>query len=324
MTRPGIAVVGAGRMGRGLAHVFAYAGHPVALIDAKARPAGNDVAADAGAEIAGTLGLMAALGAFDPAEVDGIMSRVSFHPHDALATQVATAAFVFEAVPEVMAVKVPILQTIGAAAGPGTIVTSTTSTFLVESLAAQMPAPERFLNGHWLNPAFLVPLVEVSPAAATAPETTARFRALLDSVGKVPVVCKASPGFIVPRLQALLMNEAARMVEEGVATADEIDKATRWGLGFRFASIGVVEFIDWGGGDILHYASHYLREALGDDRFAAPDVIGRHMEKGATGLRAGKGFYDYAGRDLDAYRRETLARFVDLLRHYDLLKPPAG
>ena len=140
----------------------------------------------------------------------------------------------------------------------------------------------------------------------------------------VPVLCKPSPGFIVPRLQALLMNEAARMVEEGVATAEEIDKATRWGLGFRFASIGVVEFIDWGGGDILHYASNYLREALGDERFAAAPVIGRNMATGATGLRAGKGFYDYAGRDRDAYRRETLTRFVDLLRHYDLLKPPGG
>jgi 3-hydroxybutyryl-CoA dehydrogenase len=81
---------------------------------------------------------------------------------------------------------------------------------------------------------------------------------LLEGIGKVPVVCAATPGFIVPRIQALAMNEAARMVEEGVASAEDIDKAIRYGFGFRYAVLGLLEFIDWGGGDILYYASRHL------------------------------------------------------------------
>ena len=126
---------------------------------------------------------------------------------------------------------------------------------------------------HWLNPAYLIPLVEISPGKATDPAIIARVKALLEGIGKVPVVCAATPGFIVPRIQALAMNEAARMVEEGVASAEEIDKAIRYGFGFRYAVLGLLEFIDWGGGDILYYASRYLEGALGSDRYRAPEVI---------------------------------------------------
>ena len=119
---------------------------------------------------------------------------------------------------------------------------------------------------HWLNPAYVIPVVELSTHPGTAAAVLARAKALMESIGKLPVVCGATPGYIVPRLQALVMNEAARMVEEGVATAEEIDKATRYGLGLRFAALGVVEFIDFGGADILHHAS---REMVGFDRCGA-------------------------------------------------------
>ena len=119
---------------------------------------------------------------------------------------------------------------------------------------------------HWLNPAYVIPVVELSTHPAPTPAVLARTKALMEAIGKLPVVCGAAPGYIVPRLQALVMNEAARMIEEGVATAEEIDKATRYGLGLRFAALGVVEFIDFGGSDILHHAS---REMAGLDRRGA-------------------------------------------------------
>ena len=144
--------------------------------------------------------------------------------------------------------------------------------------------PERFLNAHWLNPAYLVPLVELSPGAHTDPPSRRRLKALLEGIGKVPVVCAARPGYIVPRIQALAMNEAARMVEEGVASAEEIDKAIKYGFGFRFAVLGMLEFIDWGGGDILYYASRYLTQALGSERYAAPEIVERNMREGRIGL----------------------------------------
>ena len=97
------------------------------------------------------------------------------------------------------------------------------------------------------------------------------------------MVCGAAPGYIVPRLQALVMNEAARMVEEGVATAEEIDKATRYGMGLRFAALGVVEFIDFGGCDILHHASREMAASIDAARYAAPAIVGRMMREGRLG-----------------------------------------
>jgi 3-hydroxybutyryl-CoA dehydrogenase len=118
------------------------------------------------------------------------------------------------------------------------------------------------------------------------------------------------------------MNEAARMVDEGVASAADIDKAIRYGFGFRYAVLGLLEFIDWGGGDILYYASRYLEGALGSDRYRAPDVISRNMQEGRIGLRTGAGFLDYSGLDVDAYRDQRLAALVEMLRHYRLARPP--
>jgi 3-hydroxybutyryl-CoA dehydrogenase len=126
----------------------------------------------------------------------------------------------------------------------------------------------------------------------------------------------------VPRIQALAMNEAARMVEEGVATAEEIDKAIKYGFGFRFAVLGMLEFIDWGGGDILYYASRYLTKALGSERYAAPEVVERNMRDGRIGLSTRQGFLDYENLDIEAYRRDRLAAFVAMLRQLGLAKPP--
>ena len=204
-----------------------------------------------------------------------------------------------------------------------TIIASTTSTILSNDLQGFVTHPERFLNAHWLNPAFLVPLVELSPGDATDPAMTQRLKALLEEIGKVPIICKAAPGYIVPRIQALAMNEAARLVEEGVASAEDIDKATKYGFGFRFAVLGLLEFIDWGGGDTLYHASNYMTQATGEDRFAAPQIIKDNMEQGRTGLRDGAGFLEYEGMDVPSYQRERLAAFVAMLGHMGKM-PPKG
>jgi 3-hydroxybutyryl-CoA dehydrogenase len=319
---PLVAIAGAGRMGRGLAHAFAYTGHRVRLIDLKPRTPETPPLDAARAEIAATAGLMRRIGTIDDRQLAAVLGRISYHADDAAEAALADADIVFEGVPEIMAVKAAALARVGAAVRPDAIVASTTSTFAVDELAAFVAEPTRFLNAHWLNPAYLVPLVEVSPGAATSPATLERMMAALRRAGKVPVKCAAAPGFIVPRIQALAMNEAARIVAEGVATAEDVDTATRVGLGLRFAIIGLVEFIDWGGGDILYYASNYLKDALGDGRHAPPDIITRNMEEGATGMRAGRGFHDWSGRDLDAYRNETLSRLVGLLQHLELMPKP--
>jgi 3-hydroxybutyryl-CoA dehydrogenase len=173
-----------------------------------------------------------------------------------------------------------------------------------------------------LNPAYVVPLVEISTHPGTDPLVVAKLRLLLEVIGKVPIVCGPAPGFIVPRLQALIMNEAARMVEEGVASPEEIDKATRYGLGFRFAAMGVMEFIDYGGNDILYHASRYLAQALSPERYTAPDIVNRMMQEGRNGLKSGAGFYDYAKVDVPAYRKDALARSLAMLQHLGLQRRP--
>ena len=314
-------------MGRGIAHAFAYAGHEVLLIDAKRRSTADAerLGREALAEIDANLKTVAELGAFDDRERGAILARVRFVPRgaapDALAA-LTPADVLFEGVPEVIEAKCEALAFACQYLGPDVTVASTTSTFLVTELAAIAPHPERFLNAHWLNPAYIIPLVELSPHPATSPEATARLKSLLEAIGKVPVVCKAAPGYIVPRLQALVMNEAARMVEQGVATPEDIDRACRYGFGFRYANMGLVEFIDFGGNDILYYASRYLAEALEDPRFAPPEIVVRHMNEGANGLRDGKGFYDWASVDAAAYRKEVLSRLVGMLRYSGHLRAP--
>jgi 3-hydroxybutyryl-CoA dehydrogenase len=320
-----IACLGAGRMGRGIAVAFAYAGHPVTMIDIKAGRSAEQFAkleAEALDEINKTLNTLTRIGMLKETEADVVMSRVSVVPASARIKALAGAAMVFEGVPEIVELKREVLGEASKAVSPDTILASTTSTILVDDLSGSIERPERFLNVHWLNPAYLIPLVEISPGKATDPDIVARVKTLLEGIGKVPVVCAATPGFIVPRIQALAMNEAARMVEEGVASAEEIDKAIRYGFGFRYAVLGLLEFIDWGGGDILYYASRYLEGALGSERYRSPDVISNNMRDGRIGLRTGAGFLDYSGLDVDAYREKRLTDMVGMLRHFGLARPP--
>jgi 3-hydroxybutyryl-CoA dehydrogenase len=324
MARERIACLGAGRMGRGIAVVFAYAGHPVTIVDFKPRAAGDfgRLAAEAMEEVRGTLATLARLGLFGESKVAAIAARVNVVPAPDARAALSSASVIFEGLPEVLELKREALARAAALAGAGPIIASTTSTILVDDLSGSVAHPERFLNAHWLNPAYLVPLVELSPGTRTRGEVTTRLKALLEAIGKVPVVCAPRPGYIVPRIQALAMNEAARMVEEGVATAEEIDRAIKYGFGFRFAVLGMLEFIDWGGGDILYYASRYLAQALDSERYAAPAIVERNMQEGRIGLRSGQGFLDYANLDVDAYRRERLAAFVAMLGQLGLARPP--
>ena len=323
---PLIAAVGAGRMGRGIAVAFAYAGHRVALVDLKPRPA-QDAARlrdEAFGEIRASLAALARLGALDAALVPAIEERIDFIAAAEAGPALAAAGLVLEGVPETLQAKRAAFEQLNRHCREDAILASTTSSILVTQIARLVHRPERFLNMHWLNPAYLIPVVELSAHAGTDAGVLRRAAALLESIGKVPVRCAAAPGYIVPRLQALVMNEAARMIEEGVASAEEIDKATRHGLGLRFAALGVVEFIDYGGCDILHHASREMSASVDAQRYAAPAIIGRMVDAGRVGLKSGSGFYDYAGRDIAAYREDVLARTFSVLRNAGLWRPAAS
>jgi 3-hydroxybutyryl-CoA dehydrogenase len=307
-------------MGRGIGHVFAYAGYEVDIIDFK--PGARDLREAVLGEIAGNLKLLAELGLLNDAQQAAILRRVHVVGHAQAPAALARADVLFEGVTETLEAKRDAFARACAHLRPDAIIASTTSSMLADTLAEMVTHPGRFINAHFLNPAYLIPLVEVSPAKTTAEKTFEKIKSLLESAGKVVVRCAPSPGFIVPRLQAAAMNEAARLVEEGVATPEDIDRAVRAGFGPRYTAMGLCEFIDYGGLDILYYASRSMAQALNAPRYEPPALIKRLMEEGKRGAREGQGLYDWRGRDLAAYQKDLLGRFVRLFRDLDLLPPP--
>ena len=320
-----IAALGAGRMGRGIAHVFAYAGYEVDVLDFKDRPAADadKLARQGRDEIAANLEVLAGLGVLDPAKKEQILGRIRFLPFQQSTKALERADILFEGVTETLEAKRDAFARACRALRPDAIIASTTSSMLADTLAGLVTHPARFINAHFLNPAYLIPLVEVSPSKLTDEAVFGRTKKLLESAGKVVVRCAPSPGFIVPRLQAALMNEAVRLVEEGVATPEEIDRAVRSGLGPRYTAMGVCEFVDYGGLDILYYASRSMAQALNAPRYDPPALVERLMSEGRRGTREGEGLYDWRGRDVAAYQRELVGRYVALFRHLGLFRAPA-
>ncbi len=304
------AVLGPGRIGRQIALAFALGGSRVSLVDVKDRPAGGaaTVFADARREIRRDLTLMAEEGVIERDEIAPALDRIE----ERIGLEgLGDCSYVQEALPEIVDLKRDVLGRVSTRVAPEAIIASTSSTISPKHLADAIHGDERFLIVHWLNPAHIIPLVEVVPGRATAATVVERTIAFLEKLGKVPVRCADSPGFIGPRMQALLMNEAVRLVEEGVATPEDVDRAFKAGMGFRYATVGLFEFIDWGGVDILHRASGFLAKALGDDRFRPARLVEEKIARNELGPKTGRGFFDYAGD-----RRETFetAKVRALLR----------
>lgn len=309
-----VAVIGAGRIGRQIALAFALGGCRVRLIDIKE---GRSVAdaertlADARREIARDAGLMVEERVLDEPAARTALERIEERVG---LGALEDCGFVQEVLPESVPLKRDVLTRLGAVVTADAVVASGSSTISPSHMADALPRPERFLVAHWLNPAHIIPLVDVVPGPATARATVERTVKLLEALGKVPVTCKDSPGFIGPRLQVLLMNEAVRLVEEGVATPEDIDRAFRSGMGFRYASIGLFEFIDWGGVDILYRAGRYMTEALGDPRFKPPKLVEQKMAWNELGPKTGRGFFDYSGDKRDAFETEKVRALLRRLR----------
>jgi 3-hydroxybutyryl-CoA dehydrogenase len=312
--RPTIAVLGPGRIGRQIALAFALGGCPVRLVDVKeGRPAAEAerTLADARREIARDVGLMVEERVIDEPESTAVLGRIE----ECVGLEALKGCgFVQEALPESVPLKQAALARLNGRVDADAIIASGSSTISPSHVSDAVERPERFLVAHWLNPAHIIPLVDVVPGPRTAPETVERTLALLESLGKTPVRCGDSPGFIGPRLQVLLMNEAVRLVEEGVATPEDVDRAFKAGMGFRYASIGLFEFIDWGGVDILYRASRYMTEALGDERFKPARMVEEKMARNELGPKTGRGFFDYAGDRREAFETDKVRALLRRLR----------
>ncbi len=309
-----ISIVGSGRMGIGIATALLLCPQPlkIRMLDVKAREKGQEHAAvdQAKQEIESNLKLLSQLGELD-AEPSKPMNRISFHY--GYNEVLRECSIVFEALPERPDLKQAFVEQAEPLIDRKAIIASATSTIDLGTFCKVASAPERIVTAHWLNPAFIIPLVEVSVGDRTAAWAEDRIKRFLIEVGKIPVTVKDSPGFIVPRIQVAAMNEAVRILEEGIATAEDIDTAIKAGFGFRLAVLGLIEFIDLGGLDILYHASNYLFDKFKQEQYKPMSSVTEKMKKGEIGPKTDKGYFDYSGIDTASMFRDRYKAFLELL-----------
>jgi len=245
-----VAVVGSGLIGRSWAIVFAGAGCDVALYDSDAR-----VAARAHALVAEGLAELAAHGLVEDATAAAGRVRVARSLADAL----DGVSFVQENTPETVEIKQEIFAELDRLAAPEAILASSTSTIVASRFTENLAGRHRCLVAHPVNPPHLVPLVELVAAPWTAPQTIAKARAIYEAVGQVPIAIKREiDGFILNRLQAVLLSEAFRLVEDGYVTPQDLDKTVKHGLGRRWSFMGPFETIELNApGGIADYCHRY-------------------------------------------------------------------
>jgi 3-hydroxyacyl-CoA dehydrogenase len=246
-----IAVVGAGLIGRAWSLVFARAGHAVALYDADQKALQDNLPI-----IDASLGDLKCAGLIDelPSTV-----RARIRAAGTLDDALDGAAYVQENIRETLDDKREIFRRMDTVSPPETILASSTSTIPASEITRDLPGRKRCIVAHPVNPPHLVPLVEVAPAPWTAPDIVERTRALLEHAGQVPILVKKEvQGFILNRLQAALVGEAMRLYEDDYASADDIDKCVRAGLGLRWSFMGPFETIDLNApGGVADFAARY-------------------------------------------------------------------
>ena len=278
-----VAVIGAGTMGGGIAYVAALAGCEVVLSDAAA-PALPRAMQNIEALLAGGL----KRGKLTEADRAGVRSRLHTEPD--LHTAVADAEVVIEAVVEDLAVKQGLFAEVERGAPASALLATNTSSLSVGQIAAAVNDPARVVGMHFFNPVHAMKLVEVVTHARSAPDAVDRAVALARRLGKEPIVVKDAPGFASSRLGVALGLEAMRMLEQGVASAEDIDKAME--LGYNHP-MGPLKLTDLVGLDVRLAIAEYLYRALEDQQFEPPTILRDKVAKGELGKKAGKGFYTW-------------------------------
>lgn len=303
-----IAVIGSGYMGGGIAQVFGLAGARVALADVSAEVAEKNY----GRLIAESKEFVAA-GLFPEGATATL--EANLWPAASLAEAVANADFVEEAVPEVLAIKNDTLRQISAAAKPDAIIGSNTSTISIGDMADAVANPGRFLGIHFSNPSPFIPGVEIIPHAGTDESVVTRARQLIHDAGKSTAQVKDVTGFVLNRLQYALFHEATQLVEDGTATAEDIDTLVRTTFGFRLPFFGPFAIADMAGLDVYDFCYRSLQTGF-PERFATPAVLTELVEAGKLGTKTGAGFLDVpADRipELIAYRNKAYVLMQKLL-----------
>jgi 3-hydroxybutyryl-CoA dehydrogenase len=281
-----VAIVGSGLMGHGIGQVFAHGGCQVRMQDIN-----KTLLEKAEKRIRLNLKALAEGGLEDEAHIDEIMSRITSTID--LAEAVSDADFVTEAVPENLDLKKEIFRAMDSLAPKDAILASNTSMLRITDIGKEVKGKERLLVTHWFNPPYLIPVVEVVKGVDTSPDTVERTVSLLERMGKVPIrVLKEVPGHLVNRIQFALNRETLSLFEQGVATAEEIDKAVSGSIALRLVASGPLRTMDINGIELFYYGMGEMYRFL--DNSATPqDILRQKIEKGEVGRRSGKGFFEY-------------------------------
>ncbi|RXZ47474.1 3-hydroxyacyl-CoA dehydrogenase family protein [Agromyces fucosus] len=273
-----VGVLGGGRMGAGIAHAFLLAGSRVTVVERDA-----EAAAAASTRVLDSVAASVARGTADDDEA-AIAARF------ATSTEVADFArcdLVVEAVPEDLELKIDALTRVEAVLAPGAALASNTSSISIDQLAALLDRPSRFLGLHFFNPVPASTLVEIVRGDVTDSPLVEQARGWVHAIGKTPIVVADAPGFASSRLGVALGLEAIRMLEDGVASAEDIDAAMS--LGYKHP-IGPLRLTDIVGLDVRLGIAEYLSSTLGE-RFAPPALLRRMVAEGKLGRKTGEGFY---------------------------------
>jgi 3-hydroxybutyryl-CoA dehydrogenase len=229
-------------------------------------------------------------GRIDQAARQAALARIETH---AQLDVMASAQFVIEAIPEVLELKHRLYAALTELLSDDAILASNTSGFPPDQLVTPLRAKERFVIAHFWNPPHMIPLVEVVPGTATAPEVTQQTAALMSAIGMEPVVlAKAIPGFVGNRLQFAVLREALNIVRSGAATPDVVDRVMKASLGRRWGIVGPLEGADMGGLDtFLDISTHLMPELAKDEDVL--DLLREQVDAGRVGVRSGAGFYEW-------------------------------
>lgn len=300
-------VVGAGRMGHGIALELARGGFEVALYDAA--PGRAEAAISEAREDAQDL---VRAGVIADDEVDTVVGRL--RAADTLADAAAGADFGAEAVAEDLEVKQDVFAELDRLCPPPAILTSNTSSISISEIASGCAHPERVALAHWMLPPHLLPIVEIAPGEATDEATINGLRELLESLGKWPVhVRKELPGYLMNRLQFALAREALSLIDKGATTADEIDLLIKGVLARRIPVLGIMRQADMAGLDVYRQIFTYLGPDL-DSSDEPPAFLEKAVAAGHTGAREGRGLFTWEPGDFEQYVAARNDALIQALR----------
>ncbi|HEX8177981.1 MAG TPA: 3-hydroxyacyl-CoA dehydrogenase family protein [Pyrinomonadaceae bacterium] len=286
-----IAVLGAGTMGHGIAQVAAQAGFRVVLRDVTRELLARGIAA-----IERNLAKGIQLAKLTEADRDLTLQRIRGATN---LTEARDADLFIEAVPEQMALKHETLRAVEATCARPFIFATNTSSLSITEIARPAKNPERVVGMHFFNPVHIMRLLEIVVGAQTSAETVAAVRAVGVKLRKEPITVRDVPGFASSRLGVALGLEAMRMLEQGVASAKDIDTAME--LGYNHP-MGPLRLTDLVGLDIRLHIAEYLHEALGTETFRPPEILRRMVAAGKLGKKSGEGFYNWSDEQTDSKR----------------------